>query len=78
MIQLPSDDSDARRIARFVHGLPLMRQAAEIARKAINRSAEGAFNELLSHLSYAYARGYVAGWRRGRAERGEVMPPPQV
>ena len=78
MIDLPGDDTEARRIAAFVHASPTMRQVAEIARRAINGSATGAFNALLTHLSYAYGRGYVAGWRRGRAERGEVMPPPQV
>lgn len=78
MIGLPSSDSEARAIAGHVFKSPAMRAAAEIARKAINRSATGAFNALLTHLAYAYGQGYVAGWRRARAERGGVMPPPEL
>ena len=78
MIGLPRDDEEARRIAAFVHSTPAMRQVAEIARRAINATAAGAFTALVYHLSYAYGRGYVAGWRRARAERSEVMPPPEL
>lgn len=78
MIELPRDDSDARRIAEHAYKAASMRRVAEIARKAINRSASGAFNALLTHLAYAYGQGYVAGWRRARAERGESPPTPNL
>jgi hypothetical protein len=75
VIRLPHG-SRVRAIAGGILNTPAFRGVVEVARKAINRRAEGAEAVLAWHLAQAYAWGYVQGWDTARTQRGDAPPPP--
>ena len=78
MIHRYGDDTEVWKLAQEVINNPAHIQIAHLAAKRLKVPQGMAFHELRFQLAYAYAQGYVRGWKRARSERTDHMPPPEA
>ncbi len=73
-----NDPVEVIKFARYLLDQPSFQPIAARAVRDTGVQLGASANRLASHLAWAYAQGYLQGWRRARTERADFAPPPEV
>jgi hypothetical protein len=73
-----NDPMEVIRLSRFLLDQPAFQRIVANAVKDAGVILGGPSSRLASHMAFAYAQGYLQGWRRARTERADFAPPPEA